>query len=172
MDTGAASTVGGRRLKMVRLVGLGVLLAVATMVTEARSATPFDALLGAWSGSGQVSYDDGRVESMRCSAFYSEGGQRLRFAIRCRSAGSEIEVRGLLTQRDGNVRGTWEERTFNVSGEVAGRIAGSRMSLAITGGAFSGSMSVEVGSTRQSVVILTQGISMRKVSVTLGRASS
>ncbi len=142
------------------------------MASRALAATAFDALVGTWTGSGQVRYEDGRAESMRCSDYYSEGGQRLRLAIRCRSAGSEIEVRGLLAQRDGNVTGTWEERTFNVSGEVAGRITASRMSLAITGGAFSGSMSVEFGGTRQSVVISTQGISMRSVNVTLGKASS
>jgi hypothetical protein len=60
---------------------------------------------------------------------------------------------------------------LNVSGEVAGRITASRLSLAITGGAFSGSMSVEFGAARQSVVIATQGISMRSVNVTLGTAS-
>jgi hypothetical protein len=106
-------------------LALGVSLAVTGLATGALAATPFDALVGTWSGSGQVRYEDGRAESMRCSAYYSEGGQRLRLALRCRSAGSEIEVRGLLTQRNGNVTGTWEERTFNVSGEVAGRVTAS-----------------------------------------------
>jgi hypothetical protein len=107
---------------------------------------------------------------VRCQAYYTEGGQRLRLAIRCRSASSEIEVRGLLTQRGDTVSGTWEERTFNVSGEVDGRITASRLSVAITGGGFSGSMSVDFGGARQSVVISTQGISMRSVNVTLGKA--
>jgi hypothetical protein len=154
------------------LLALAAFLALGGVATQTRAATPFDGLLGTWSGSGQVRYQDGRAEAVKCSAYYSEGGERLRLAIRCRSAGSEIEVRGLLTQRGSSVAGTWEERTFNVSGEVAGRITASRLSLTITGGAFSGSMSVDFGGARQSVVISTQGISMRSVNVTLGKAGS
>ena len=149
---------------------LAALTVISCIATGVFAATPFDALLGSWSGSGQIRYEDGRAESVRCSAYYTEGGQRLRLAIRCRSASNEIEVRGLLAQRGDNVSGTWEERTFNVSGEVTGRITSSQLTLAITGGAFSGSMSVSLGGVRQTVVISTQGISMRSVNVVLAKS--
>jgi hypothetical protein len=163
MRTGKGSAAFGSPM----LAAFGVIGCIAT---GALAATPFDALLGSWSGSGQIRYEDGRAESVRCSAYYTEGGQRLRLAIRCRSASNEIEVRGLLTQRGDNVAGTWEERTFNVSGEVTGRITSSQLTLAITGGAFSGSMSVSLGGARQTVVIATQGISMRSVNVVLAKS--
>ncbi|NJO33957.1 MAG: hypothetical protein HC869_13260 [Rhodospirillales bacterium] len=129
--------------------------------------TPFDALLGAWSGSGQIRYQDGQSEPVRCTAYYTEGGQRLRLAIRCRSASNEIDIRGQLSARGEVVTGSWEERTFNASGQASGRIAGNRIALSVTGGGFSGSMSVSYGTSRQAVLISTEGIPMRSVNITM-----
>jgi hypothetical protein len=149
-----------------RFAALAVLACTAT---AALAATPFDAFLGSWSGTGQVRYDDGRSESMRCQAFYTGGGQRLNLAIRCNSAGSEVAIRGQLTEAGGSVSGTWEERTFNAAGNVKGQISGNRLTLSVTGGGFTGSMSVSLGGSRQTVAISTQGIPMRSVSVVLAK---
>jgi hypothetical protein len=94
----------------------------------------------------------------------------LRLAIRCQSASNEIEIRGQLTASGNSISGTWEERTFNASGEASGRFAGNRMSLSVRGGGFSGSMSVLLGGGRQVVTIATEGISLRSVTVTLTRS--
>ena len=145
---------------------LGVTLA-AVCFSAALAATPFDALIGAWSGSGQIRYQDGQSEPVRCTAYYTEGGQRLRLAIRCKSTSNEIEIRGQLISRGETVTGTWEERTFHASGEASGRIANNRIILSVAGGGFSGSMSVSYGASRQIVVISTEGISMKSVNVTL-----
>jgi hypothetical protein len=131
------------------------------------AAGRFDALLGAWSGSGRSSYQDGQTERVRCTAYYTESGSRLRLAIRCQSASNEIEIPGQLTASGNSISGTWEERTFNASGEASGRFAGNRMSLSVRGGGFSGSMSVLLGGGRQVVTIATEGISLRSVTVTL-----
>jgi hypothetical protein len=144
-------------------------LAVGCIVTTALAATPFDGLVGAWSGSGQIRYEDGQSEGVRCSAYYSESNQRLRLAIRCKSASNEIEIRGQLAQRADKITGTWEERTFNVSGDATGHMTPGRMSLSITGGAFSGAMSVAYAGSKQAVSISIQGISMKSVSITLVR---
>jgi hypothetical protein len=125
--------------------------------------------LGTWSGSGQIRYQSGETEGIRCTAYYTGGGQRLRLAIRCKSTSNDIEIRGLLTQQADRVSGTWEERTFNAAGEATGRMTSGRMSLSITGGGLSGSMSVSYSGSRQTVVITTQGIPMKSVNVTLGR---
>jgi hypothetical protein len=90
-------------------------------------------------------------------------------AIRCRSDSTEVEIRGLLTRQGEQLSGTWEERTFNASGEAKGRIAGDKLSLSIAGGGFSGSMSVGYAGSRQTVTITTQGIKMRSVNVTLSK---
>ena len=142
---------------------------VALMATAALAASSFDALLGVWSGSGQIKYHDGRSEPVRCSAYYTGGGDRLRLAIRCRSTSNDIEIRGQLTARGDNIIGTWEERTFNVSGEASGRVAANRITLAVTGGGFSGWMSVSLGGSRQVVAISAEGIPMTSVSISMIR---
>jgi hypothetical protein len=144
------------------LVGL-----IAGPATAMAVGTPFDALIGAWSGGGQVRYQDGQSEPVRCTAYYTGDKQRLRLAIRCKSSGTEVEVRGQLTARGQTLVGTWEERTFNASGEASGRIVDNRISLSIGGGGFSGTMSVSVAGGRQVVAISTEGVPMRNVSVTL-----
>jgi hypothetical protein len=136
----------------------------------AHAATPFDGLLGSWSGSGQIRYQSGDSEAVRCTAYYTGGGARLRLAIRCKSVSNEIEIRGQLALQADKVSGSWEERTFNVSGEASGRTAGGRMSLSIAGGGFSGSMVVSHEGTRQSVTISTSGIPMKSVNVTMSRS--
>ena len=153
-----------------RLFVGSVLLTLAVFCAgSARAATLLDRLMGSWSGSGQIRYDDGQSEGVRCSAYYTGGNERLRLAIRCRSDSTEVEIRGLLTRQGEKLAGTWEERTFNASGEASGQVAGDRMSLSIAGGGFSGSMTVAYAGSRQVVTISTQGIRMRSVNVTLAK---
>jgi hypothetical protein len=161
MRTGTARTTGLR--------GLAAVAVLALIATAAPAETPFDGLLGSWSGTGQARFGDGSAESVRCQAYYTEGGVKLRLAIRCKSASNEIEIRGLLTQSGGSVSGTWEERTFNVAGEAKGQISSNRLTLNVAGGGFSGSMSVTLGGARQTVTISTQGISLRSVNVVLAK---
>jgi hypothetical protein len=142
---------------------------VALCAGSAQAATLLDRLMGSWSGSGQIRYDDGQSEGIRCSAYYTGGGDRLRLAIRCRSDSTEVEIRGLLTRQGETLSGTWEERTFNASGEATGRIAGDKMSISVRGGGFSGTMTVAYAGARQVVTISTQGIRMRSVNVTLAK---
>jgi hypothetical protein len=148
-----------------------LVLAIAAGGAATSSAvTLFDTLMGAWSGSGQIRYDDGQSEGVRCTAYYSGSGERLRLAIRCKSDSTEVEIRGLLARQGERLSGTWEERTFNAAGEASGRVAGDKLSLSVTGGGFSGSMTVTYAGSRQTVTISTQGIRMRSVNVTLGRS--
>jgi hypothetical protein len=151
------------------LVGLVLSTIAVLCVGSAQSATLLDRLLGSWSGSGQIRYDDGQSEGVRCSAYYTGGNDRLRLAIRCRSDSTEVEIRGLLTRQGETLAGTWEERTFNASGQASGRVAGDKMSLSIAGGGFSGSMTVAHTGSRQVVTISTEGIRMRSVNVTLAK---
>ena len=150
-------------------VGLVLSTMAVLYVGSAQAATLLDRLMGSWSGSGQIRYDDGQSEGVRCSAYYTGGSDRLRLAIRCRSDSTEVEIRGLLTRQGETLAGTWEERTFNASGEASGRIAGDKMSLSVSGGGFSGSMTVAYAGSRQVVTISTQGIRMRSVNVTLAK---
>jgi hypothetical protein len=110
---------------------------------------------------------DGRKERLKCNAYYTGGGTQLGMAIRCQSESSNVDIRSKLSQSGGRITGTWEERTFNASGEASGRIAGDKMSLSVSGGGLSGLMTVARAGSRQVVTISTQGIRMRSVNVTL-----
>src|SRR5690606_25723094 len=95
----------------------------ALLAPSAEAASPFKTLQGSWSGTGQIQFEGGQSERLRCNAYYtnSGGGDVLGLAIRCASASNKIEVRGRLNYNGGTVTGTWEERTFNASGTATGR---------------------------------------------------
>lgn len=148
---------------------LSVIIAGIIATTTCVAATRFGGLVGTWSGSGEISYTSGTSERVKCTAYYSEASSRLRLVIRCRSEANEVQVRGLLSASGDRLSGTWEERTFNITGDVTGRISDGRIHLNIAGGGLSGSMSVEYSGRRQTVVISVQGVSMKSVRVTLSR---
>jgi hypothetical protein len=131
--------------------------------------TLFDSLRGSWSGSGQISYDDGKSEAIKCNAYYTGEGTQLKLAIRCESGESKVEIRGQLTAQGEALSGTWEERTFNASGAATGRVSADKMSLSVVGGGFKGAMSVSASGGKQSVNIYSEGIKMKSVSITLGK---
>lgn len=143
-----------------------------TMASNAAtaSAADFGTLLGSWDGSGTVNYQDRPSESVHCNAYYTGSVTSLHLAIRCQSASSKIEIRGSLSQHGDTLSGQWEERTFNSSGEATGRHTGTHLSLSITGGGFTGTMSVDYGRSNQSISVSTSGIPMTGVKMKLSRS--
>ena len=145
---------------------------VAAQTTATRPAPPFQQLGGSWSGGGQVRFADGKTERISCRAYYvpKADGDQLGLAIRCASVSYKIEIRANLVNDNGRLSGRWEERTFNAAGEANGRFAADKMTLAVTGGGFSGAMTVTTAGAKQVVTISTEGIKMRSVNVTLGKS--
>ena len=135
------------------------------------AAGPFDSLGGSWSGSGHIKLDDGRTEGLKCRAYYSPrgGGSSVGLSLRCASASNKIDLRASLKSTSGRVAGSWEERTFNVSGSASGRAAGNSIRLAIDSGLLSGSMAVTTNGRNQSISVRTDGPALRGVSISLRR---
>jgi len=140
-------------------------------VSYARAENPFDTLLGTWTGSGKLVLQGGQWESIKCNAYYTGGGSKLRLAVRCASASYKVEIRSKLTRAGDKISGTWEERTYNAAGSVSGRTLGDRLRFSISNGGFSGSMSVSYRGTEQLVSISTAGINLKSVDMTLSRIS-
>ena len=90
-------------------------------------------------------------------------------AIRCQSESSNVEIRSKLSQSAGCFTGTWEERTFNATGNAVGQASGDKISLQISGGV-SGMMPVSYSGSRQNVAISTQGIALKSVTISLSRS--
>ncbi len=172
--TGGMRLAGaGARRQLPRRLGWAIALCVLAMLWQPAAGfadTLFESLRGSWSGTGQIRYDDGQAERIRCTAYYTGEGVQLRLAIRCESPSTKVEIRGYLNAHGDKLAGTWEERTFNASGEASGRVAADKMSLSINGGGFRGSMSVSTTGSRQAVTISTEGIKMKSVSITLGKS--
>ncbi len=135
----------------------------------AQARTPFNELAGNWSGGGQIRLDDGRTERLSCRAFYSpkEGGSTMGVALRCASSSYKIELRSSLRYAGGRVSGTWEERSYNVGGSVAGRASSGLINVTFSGG-LNGSMSVSYGGANQRVSFNTGGASSVSVSLSKG----
>jgi len=153
------------------IIALAAFTLTPTDVSNARAENPFDSLLGTWTGSGVLVLHGGQWENIKCNAYYTGGGSKLRLAVRCASTSYRVEIRSKLTRTGDKISGTWEERTYNAAGSVSGRTLGNRLSFSISNGGFSGSMSVSYGGPEQSVSIATAGISLKSVNMTLSRIS-
>ncbi len=165
--SGSMSRAGARAGGLV--IALAAVLGVAG-TSQVHAQTPFQTLAGNWSGSGQIKLENGKSEALKCRAYYTQKEEdSLGLAIRCASASNRIELRASLNQNGSQVDGNWEERTFNASGKVSGRVSSGRINLSITGGTFSGSMNVAITGARHSVSIETNGIGLRAVNISLSR---
>ena len=136
-----------------------------------KSDAPFAALTGTWTGGGQVRLEGGKTERISCKAYYTprDGGNGVGIALRCASSSYSINLRSVLASSSGRVTGTWEEQTFNAAGTVTGKASAGALSVAITGGGFSGSMSVSYGGPTQQVSINTSGTALKGVSISLSK---
>lgn len=126
-------------------------------------------LAGSWGGSGRISYTDGNSEGIRCNSYYTAGGNQLTLAIQCKSDTNAIHVRSKLRIDGSRVSGDWEERTFNANGSGSGTIEGNRMTLSLSGGGFTGTMTVNFSKSAHQVNISTQGIPMKGANMSFTR---
>lgn len=157
---------------MCKRAALLCAVAIVPPVAAQRADTPFATLTGTWAGAGQVRIEGGKTERITCKAYYTpkEGGAAVGIALRCASTSYTINLRSALTSNGGRVTGTWEEQTFNATGEVTGRANPGSLSVAINGGGLTGTMSVSFGSATQQVSINTSGTALRGVSISLSKS--
>jgi hypothetical protein len=163
-----------RSIVRVAIVAAAVALGTgaAPHAGSAKSNGPFAPLAGAWSGSGQARLDGGRIETMKCKAYYSDknDGAGLGISLRCAgAASSSIDLRASLSASGSRVSGNWEERQYNAGGSVSGQVNGNRISVAISGGGLNGTMTVTTNGGSQSVQISTEGVSFKGMSIGLSR---
>lgn len=156
-----------RRAAPILLVALAGLFMV-TPSQKVEAASPFDALLGSWRGSGKVQLNTG-MERLSCNAYYTGGGSQLGMAIRCKSGTSKVEIRSKLSLSGSRITGNWEERTYNAAGTASGTAKPGRISITVTG-SIRGSMVVSFSRSRQSVSISTSGSPLQRVSINLTRS--
>ena len=135
----------------------------------ADAASPFSGLSGNWSGAGQFRLENGKSESIRCSANYVPRSSGLGLALRCASASNRVELRADLTAKGSSVSGTWEERSYNASGRVTGVAVGDTLRLQIEGGGLAGTMFVRTTGGSQSISVRTDTTALKGVNISLRR---
>lgn len=130
----------------------------------------FQKLSGTWRGSGRITLAGGNSQKINCRAYYNvkDSGSGLGFAIRCASPDNKIELRARIQDSNGRLSGTWEERTFNATGQVSGSVSRSLVNLKING-AVSGSVRISYSNSRQKVSISTATESLRGIAINLRR---
>jgi hypothetical protein len=137
---------------------------------SAEAASAFTGLGGSWSGGGHIRLENGQREAIRCSANYvsRSGGDALGLSLRCASASGRVELRASLESRGSRVSGTWEERSYGVSGYVSGIASGGNLRLNFTG-SLSGAMLVTTSGNTQSISVRTDTTALQGVNVSLRR---
>ena len=168
----AISSPGSRFRTIVGAASLSLLagLALSPSSALASSAGPFANFVGSWGGVGQVAGVNGGVEKIRCRATYSTpADEQLSQSLVCASDSYRIQIHSFVVADGRAVEGHWEEATRQVTGHLAGTIAGGRFEGAVSGAAFTANLSLNTAGRKQTFVITPNAGDISRVSIVLSR---
>ncbi len=131
----------------------------------------FDAFVGEWSGTGEVTSAKGDREHIRCRATYSAANEvvGLSQSIVCASPSFRVDVESYVEGSGGALHGTWRETTRDASGRLTGRIQGGDFEGSVVGAGFTAQISLRSDGRHQSVHITPSGTDIGSVSIELDR---
>jgi hypothetical protein len=94
----------------------------------------------------------------------------LSVVIRCKGRSSDFELRSKLQSNGDKVSGSWEERTYNATGNVSGVTSPGRLDVQFSG-TLTGSLEMSFSSSTHSVSVAvgTKGAGIKGVHVSLNR---
>jgi hypothetical protein len=150
-------------------------LALISAATAGLSANPaaadatLDVLAGTWQGGGTMSFESGTIENISCNGYY-KGAGNFSVVIRCKGTSSNFELRSKLESNGDTVFGSWEERTYNATGDVSGTASAGKLNVQFSG-SLAGSLEMSFSSSSQSVSVSvgTKGAGIKGVLVSLNR---
>ncbi len=154
--------------RIVPLMAAVLVTGLAGGVAEA--AGSFETLAGTWRGAGRVHLSNGQSEALSCKAYFTtkQAGSGLGIALACASASNKIDLRASLVQAGEAISGSWEERSFNSTGNVTGTYANERIDLSIDG-TIKATMSITLEGKSQLISISTDGQGFKSVDLELER---
>jgi len=134
-----------------------------------QKTAPFKELPGRWVGDGRIGLTDGKVETVKCRATYfvNETADELKQNIRCASASGKIEVKSVVTAKDGKLSGSWNELVYNLGGELSGEVTQRGFRIAVRAGDLTANMDVIVMNDRQIVEIQFFNSALRGLTLVL-----
>lgn len=143
--------------KAMPLVGL-ILAAALASPGEAASpkaaGDPFDQLKGDWKGGGTVMPADGQPKTVSCAVKYRVAGSNIAQNLRCTGNDYEVNTALKLTYKEGKIKGSWSESTYDASGSVTGTAKDNTIHAIITGDKFSGRMSIKVSDAGHTINVV------------------
>ncbi|HWE18199.1 MAG TPA: hypothetical protein VG758_13610 [Hyphomicrobiaceae bacterium] len=116
-----------------------------------------------------MSFESGETENISCNGYY-KGTGTLSVVIRCKGTSSNFELRSKLEANGDKVSGSWEERTYNATGDVSGAASAGKLNVQFSG-SLTGSLEMTFSSSSQSVSVSvgTKGAGIKGVRVSLSR---
>ncbi len=123
---------------------VSALLIVATcLVPQVATAQTFEPFTGYWRGTAIGEVSKGTQESLKCTANNSLQGVNLRIVLRCaNAAGASLQIYATISQANNKLGGTWEERTYNVSGNVTGSVSTTELKAKVVSPNFKADVTV------------------------------
>ena len=126
----------------------------------AQSQSQLGEFTGYWRGSAVGEVSSGKKENLTCTTNNSlKDGGSLRMVLRCANAtGVSLQIYATIAQSGGKLSGTWEERTYNISGTIAGSVAVNALRAQVVSPNFKASIRVERnGNTLTVSVVPSEG---------------
>jgi hypothetical protein len=138
----------GYRLSWLACSALPLAALIAAVIPPAQAAesagSPFEQLSGDWKGGGTVTPANGGPKKVACKVSYKVAGTTLTQNLRCAGNDYKIDATLKLNDKGGKIKGSWNERTYDANGGVAGTARDKTIHARITGDKFSGRMSINV----------------------------
>ena len=137
------------------ILALAAALALLWASAPAEAAgNPFEKLSGDWTGEGTVKLKDGKIKTVTCKVNYKVAGNDLTQSLTCTGDDYEIEATLKLADKDGRVKGKWNEVIYDASGEVVGKAHDDAIRAVIRGDKFSGRMSLKITDAGHTINML------------------
>lgn len=150
-------TLGFRAASRALLVVLCFLAgSLASRSADAIATSPFDALIGRWTGDGILGFKESKPERVKCRATYllDEASQNeLKQTIRCATSSGAIEVISNLKEAAGKLTGHWKETIHNFEGDLTGEITPKGFRIVVQGTDITANMDIVVKGNMQAVEI-------------------
>lgn len=136
--------------------GLFLCLSLATGAAQTNETTSILNLAGRWAGVGVLVPATGPNENFKCVITYfpSQDGSRVRQNLRCKGANHKFDAATYLQIADGQVKGSWEDNVYSLTGTVDGTITQAGFNVLLRGQFFVAKMTVVSSSCEQSITIV------------------
>lgn len=119
------------------------------------TASPFEPLLGRWTGVGMIGYKASPPERIKCRATYllTDSQDEMKQTIRCATAGGNVEIVSNVKEAGGKLSGHWKETIHNFEGDLTGDVTPKGFHVLVKGQDVSANMDIDVHGDRQAVEI-------------------